>query len=89
MRTEPSLPQLRIGIAHGMVLTRYGDVYGEVVNLASRLTSEARPDTVLVDREIAEALRDDPRYDIKRVGTKHTRGYAHLKAWSLRGAREG
>ncbi|BBG02005.1 MULTISPECIES: adenylate/guanylate cyclase domain-containing protein [Pseudonocardia] len=88
VRIEPSLPPLRIGIAHGMVLARYGDVYGEVVNVASRLTSEARPDTVLVDREMHESLRDDPRFDLRRIATLHTRGYTHLRAWALRGARE-
>ena len=34
---------LRVGLALGDVLPRYGDVYGPVVNIASRLTSEARP----------------------------------------------
>ena len=38
----------------GAVLTRLGDVYSPVVNLASRLTSIARPGTVLVDRELAQ-----------------------------------
>ncbi|MET0189248.1 MAG: adenylate/guanylate cyclase domain-containing protein [Pseudonocardia sediminis] len=89
VRSEPSLPQLRIGLAHGMVLTRYGDVYGEVVNLAARLTSQARPDTVLVDREVADVLSDDPRYELRRLPSQNTRGYAHLKAWALRAAREG
>ena len=36
-------PQLRVGAAYGPVLTRLGDVYSPVVNLASRLTSLARP----------------------------------------------
>lgn len=88
VRTEPSLPLLRIGLAHGMVLARYGDVYGEVVNVAARLTSEARPDTVLVDKEMYDALRDDPRFDLRRIATLRTRGYSHLRAWALRGARE-
>ena len=39
----------------GAVLTRLGDVYSPVVNLASRLTSIARPGTVLVDRELAQS----------------------------------
>ena len=89
VRTEPSLPQLRIGVAHGMVLTRYGDVYGEVVNIAARLTSEARPDTVLVDQEAHDVLTDDPRFDLRRISARHTRGYGHLKAWALRGSGEG
>ena len=32
------LPELRIGLAYGNILIRLGDVYGEVVNLAARLT---------------------------------------------------
>jgi adenylate cyclase len=40
---------LRVGLALGEVLPRYGDVYGPVVNIASRLTSEAHPGTVLID----------------------------------------
>ena len=55
-------PPLRTGAAYGEVLTRLGDVYSPVVNLASRLTSLARPGTVLVDRELAERLSDVPRY---------------------------
>ena len=39
----PSGPPLRVGAAYGTVLTRLGDVYSPVVNLASRLTSLARP----------------------------------------------
>ncbi len=89
VRDEPSLPELRIGVAHGMVLTRYGDVYGEVVNIAARLTSEARPDTVLVDEEAHGVLRDDPRFDLRRISARHTRGYGRLKAWALRRSQEG
>ena len=48
------------GAAYGAVLTRLGDVYSPVVNLASRLTSIARPGTVLVDRELAQRLRGLP-----------------------------
>lgn len=88
VRIEPSLPQLRIGLAHGLVLARYGDVYGEVVNVAARLTSEAKPDTVLVDREAHEVLRDDPRFDLRRIAPLHTRGYTNLRAWTLRRSRE-
>ncbi|HEY4625727.1 MAG TPA: adenylate/guanylate cyclase domain-containing protein, partial [Blastococcus sp.] len=55
-------PPLRVGAAHGRVLTRLGDIYSPVVNLASRLTSLARPGTVLVDRELAQHLRDRPEY---------------------------
>ena len=47
---DDPFPSVRAGIAHGEVVSRLGDVFGPVVNIASRLTSVARPGTVLVDR---------------------------------------
>jgi adenylate cyclase len=84
------LPSVRVGVACGAVLARLGDVYGEPVNLASRLTSIARPGTVLVDRELAAALGDDPRWRLRRVAPRPVRGYAMLQATRLqRGERSG
>ena len=40
---DAALPPVRVGLAYGTVLTRLGDVYGTPVNIASRLTSLARP----------------------------------------------
>ena len=53
---QDRFPQVRAGMAHGAVVSRLGDVYGPVVNIAARLTSVARPGTVLVDRGAYEAL---------------------------------
>jgi adenylate cyclase len=83
-RAGRGLPALRVGMAAGQVLSRFGDVYGPVVNLAARLTSLARPETVLVDRELAAALRDDEAYELRARRPVAVRGYAHLRSWSLR-----
>jgi adenylate cyclase len=80
------LPVLRIGLALGPVLARYGDVYGPVVNIASRLTGLARPGTVLVDQQLATALADDPAWSVKRLRPTSVRGYSHLHAARLRRA---
>jgi adenylate cyclase len=77
-------PPLRTGIAYGAVLTRLGDVYSPVVNLASRLTSIARPDTVLVDRELARRLRRLPAYRVRPLRRVSVRGYDHLQPWLVR-----
>ena len=37
-------------MAYGDVLHHMGDVFGPVVNLASRLTSVARPGSAVIDR---------------------------------------
>jgi adenylate cyclase len=77
-------PPLRVGAAYGPVLTRLGDVYSPVVNLASRLTSLARPGTVLVDRELAQWLRDRPEYKVRPLRRVSVRGYDHLQPWLVR-----
>jgi adenylate cyclase len=78
VRVEPVLPELRIGLAAGPVLVRYGDVYGEVVNIAARLTAHARPDSVLVDRVVADALAGDPRFVLRELRPVSVRGYRAL-----------
>ncbi len=80
------LPELRIGLAYGSILIRLGDVYGEVVNLASRLTSEAKPGRVLADREMAAALDGHPQYRLRRLRRMSVRGYHHLTPYALQRA---
>ncbi|KAB8165263.1 adenylate/guanylate cyclase domain-containing protein [Streptomyces sp. 3MP-14] len=53
---DATMPELRVGIAFGTVTTRMGDVFGNTVNLASRLTSIAPKDMVLVDGALREEL---------------------------------
>jgi adenylate cyclase len=66
------------------VLTRLGDVYSPVVNLASRLTSVARPSTVLVDQQLARELRGVPAYRVRPLRRVSVRGYDHLQPWLVR-----
>jgi adenylate cyclase len=83
---DPRLPDLRAGLAYGDVVSRLGDVYGSTVNIASRLTSIARPGWVLVDRRMHDALADDPRFHLKSRRPESVRGFHHLHPWRLRRA---
>jgi adenylate cyclase len=71
----------RAGLAHGHVITSGGDMYGEVVNLASRIVDEAVPGEVLVNDAVAEradGLRFDP------AGRRQLKGFAEpVRLWSL------
>lgn len=78
------LPDVRVGLAYGGVVLRLGDVFGAPVNLASRLTGEARPGTVLVDLGICAALEDDPAWLLKPIPARAVRGYATLRPHVLR-----
>lgn len=81
--TEERLP-LRVGAAYGRVLTRLGDIYSPVVNLAARLTSLARPGTLLVDRDLADRIRGLPEYKVRPLRRVSVRGYDHLQPWLVR-----
>jgi adenylate cyclase len=50
------LPPLRIGLAAGLVISRDGDYFGPVVNLASRLTEIAEPGEILVPAQLRDVL---------------------------------
>ncbi|MBB5117327.1 adenylate cyclase [Streptomyces eurocidicus] len=68
MTHDETMPELRVGLAFGTVTTRMGDVFGTTVNLASRLTSIAPKDAVLVDSAFAEELArsgDAPKSEVE------------------------
>ena len=83
-RGEEDNPELRIGMAYGRVISWLGDVYGPVVNVASRLTSVARPGSIVVDRELANALEDEDAYKLRKLRRVSVRGYSALEPWVLR-----
>ena len=69
---EADLPSLRAGIAHGPATERAGDYYGNTVNLASRVTGSARPDSVLCTREVRDACPE--RFDWSSAGRHRLKG---------------
>ncbi|HET6562368.1 MAG TPA: adenylate/guanylate cyclase domain-containing protein, partial [Marmoricola sp.] len=71
--------------AYGDVVSRLGDVFGPVVNVASRLTSIARPGRVLVDRDLHEVLQPlTEEFRVRRARTATVRGYSRLDSWTLK-----
>ncbi len=83
-REDDGLPTLRVGMAKGPVLSRFGDVYGSVVNVAARLTALARPGKILVDRTIAAELADVEEFRLRSRRPVAVRGFSRLRSWSLR-----
>ena len=81
------VPPVRVGIAWGPALARGGDVFGAPVNVASRCCELARPGSLLVDREMAKALKDDETFTVRPMRPRAVRGYGHLLASSVRWAR--
>jgi len=92
---DDDFPEVRAGMAYGDVVSRLGDVFGPTVNIASRLTSVARPGAVLIDRGAHDALTGDTSdqdhderehggFSFRRMRRTSVKGYSRLQSWVLR-----
>ena len=86
MTEDDLLPDLRVGMAIGPVLSRLGDVFGTTVNRASRLTALARPRTVLVDDALAASLASISGFEMSQLRRRNVRGIGPVTPWALRRA---
>jgi adenylate cyclase len=68
------LPPLRVGLAAGTVLVRYGDCFGPVVNLAARLVAQAEPGTVIAPASMATDIAASGNYIAAHIGEVDLRG---------------
>lgn len=75
-------PQLRAGVAAGPALGRAGDWFGRPVNLASRVTGVARPGSVLVTKEIHDALEES--YAWSFAGERTLKGVGEVPLFRAR-----
>jgi adenylate cyclase len=87
--SEPDVPSVRVGLASGPVVAQSGDLFGPVVNLASRATVAARPGTVLITASLVELYRHDERYRVTPIRPRRLKGIGIVPLWSLRRASEG
>jgi len=83
---SPDVPSVRVGVAAGRVVARSGDLFGPVVNLASRATVAARPGTVLISPSLAEVLRNDDRYVVVSLRPQRLKGIGAVPLSVLRRA---
>lgn len=73
---RPKLPDVRVGLATGSVISRLGDVFGPPVNLAARLSQVARANRVLVDEATAAALGD--QFETRILPPRPIKGFGNL-----------
>ncbi len=78
--TDPILPEIRVGMSRGPLLSWEGDLYGPTVNLASRLADAARPSTVLVSSELADDLAENEAFKLRRLRPMRLKGTGTVKA---------
>jgi adenylate cyclase len=86
MADDEVLPDVRVGMASGRVISRLGDVFGTTVNLASRLTAVAKPGTVVVDDVLAASLASMSGFEMSPLRRRALRGIGPVTPWVLRRA---
>jgi adenylate cyclase len=72
--TDDDFPRLRAGVASGMAVSRAGDWFGSPVNAASRVTSVARPGSVLVAESVREAVGDNAGFTWSFASSRKLKG---------------
>jgi adenylate cyclase len=81
---DPLVPDVRVGLALGPMMAWEGDLYGNTVNLASRLVSLARPGTVLVSDELGRRLHDSAAFTVHEIRETKLKGLGRTKLSVLR-----
>lgn len=79
MAVDDVVPDVRVGLAHGLVLRSLGDVYGATVNLASRLTGLAQPGTVVTDPDTGTVLARHPDLTLVPQRARQVRGFGSVQ----------
>jgi len=85
-KEDEALSDVRVGIACGPVLEREGDLYGPVVNLASRIVGIAYPGSVVVSRDVHDALQGDESLKFRSLRSHTLKDIGRVKLWAVRRA---
>ncbi|MFC1620423.1 tetratricopeptide repeat protein [Candidatus Neomarinimicrobiota bacterium] len=85
LRDDPDLT-LRIGIHVGDVVFEEGDIFGDGVNVASRIEPLAEPGGICLSGRVYEDIRNKPDVEAVLLGEKRLKNVKHpLKVYALKG----
>jgi len=71
---EDKFPQLRVGVASGLAVSRAGDWFGSPVNVASRVTSVGQPGAVIAAESTRDAVGDAEGFTWSFAGARRLKG---------------
>lgn len=74
LSARPRLPPVRAGLAYGSVLTRDGDCFGPMVNLAARIVGFASAGMIAMNEGLSVHVSGDA-WSVKHLGTHSLKGF--------------
>ena len=83
-RNDDELSDVRVGLAAGPVLQREADLFGPVVNRASRIVNIAFPGTVVCSSEVREAVGEDDGLTWKAIGSRNLKDIGKVPLFVVR-----
>lgn len=83
-RDDDELSDVRVGLAAGPVLQREADLYGPVVNRASRIVNIAFPGTVVCGDEIHQLLAGEATFGWKPIGARNLKDIGKVPLYAVR-----
>lgn len=69
--------ELRIGMHSGEVIFDHGDVFGDAVNLASRIQSVGIPSSILISEKVFKSIPADLDFSTIKLGGFHLKNVEH------------
>src|SRR5262249_11986908 len=82
-RSGGAVPLARAALAHGTMLRRAGDYFGQTVNRASRMVQVAEPGVVIVDASTRARLARDSEILTESLGEVTLRGLGRIELWQV------
>jgi adenylate cyclase len=85
LRAIEIAPPIHCGLAYGPTVPVGGDIFGPTVNLASRLTAVARPDSIVLPRTDGKEFEDREDLDVRMIRRSvDLKGIGRTRAMSIR-----
>lgn len=81
---DEALSDVRVGIACGPVVEREADLYGPVVNLASRIVHIAFPGSVVTTDEVRAQVGEEPTLAWKSLKPRRIKDIGRVPLWAVR-----
>jgi len=73
-KSEAHRVSVRIGINYGQGIVKSNDVYGDVVNVASRVQGAAAPEQIVISENLYQAACETDRFRFRHIGKFPLRG---------------